>query len=78
MNDRIWPTLTPFFSFSFRYNLWYFAKLLCERFRYIIWRKQVLDKMEKEKEFTDWTIEMRRKVNEGIARCLKKVGFLKK
>lgn len=53
-------------------------KTIEERIRLLIWRQQVLNKIEEERQFSDWTIEMGRKVNKGIAQRLKKEGFLKK
>lgn len=40
------------------------------------WKKEMLKKLEQEKEFEVWCVEMGRKVNEGIAKQLKKEGLL--
>ena len=40
------------------------------------WKKEMLKKLEQEKEFEVWCVKMGRKVNEGIAKQLKKEGLL--
>ncbi len=40
------------------------------------WKKEMLKKLEQEKEFEAWCVEMGKKVNEGIAKQLKKEGLV--
>ena len=40
------------------------------------WKKEMLKKLEGDKEFEDWCVEMGRKVNKGVAERLKKERLL--
>ena len=40
------------------------------------WKKEMLKKLEQEKEFESWCVEMGKKVNTGIAKQLKKEGLV--
>lgn len=44
----------------------------------LAWKREMLAKLKQEDDsgFTDWTIEMGRKVNKGVAERLKKEGLL--
>ena len=51
-------------------------KLLEEKVKQLAWKEEMLARLRKEDEsgFTEWTIRMGRKLNEGIAKRLKKEG----
>jgi len=49
---------------------------LLEKTAELSWKQETLKKLEQDKEFEDWCVETGRKVNEGIAKRLKKEGLL--
>ena len=55
----------------------FIRKCIEERTKQLAWREEMLAKLKKEDEsgFTKWTVEMGRKVNEGMAKRLKKEGL---
>ena len=53
-------------------------KIIEEKIKQLTWKQEMLKRVEDEKDFTRWTVEMGGKVNEGIAKRLKKEGLLGK
>ena len=51
-------------------------KLLIKKIHELAWKEEMSKQLKEEEEFTDWTVEMGRKVNEGIASRLKKEGLI--
>ena len=47
-------------------------KLLEAKIKELIWKEEMLEKLEKDKEFENWTIEMGEKVNKNIAKKIEK------
>lgn len=47
-----------------------------QKAKQLSWKERMLKKLEHDKEFENWAVEMGRKVNEGIARRLKKERLL--
>lgn len=41
------------------------------------WKEEMKRKFAEEKDFTNWTVEIGRKVNQGVAERLKKEGYIK-
>ena len=52
-------------------------KTIEEQVKHLLWKNEMLKKLKQEDEsgFTEWTVEMGRKVNAGIAQRLKKEGL---
>ncbi len=51
-------------------------KSIEQKTRELAWKEEMLKKLEQDKEFEDWCVEMGKKVNEGVAKRLKKDGLL--
>lgn len=49
---------------------------IIEKTKELSWKQETLKKLEQDREFEGWCIEMGRKVNKGIAERLKKEGLL--
>ena len=49
---------------------------IIEKTEELSWKEETLKKLEQDKEFEDWCVEMGRKVNKGIAERLKKERLL--
>jgi len=49
---------------------------IIEKTKELSWKEETLKKLEQDKPFENWCVEMGRKVNEGIAERLKKEGLL--
>ena len=47
-----------------------------QKVKQLSWREEMLKKLEKDKDFEEWCIEMGEKVNKGIAERLKKERLL--
>ena len=43
----------------------------------MVWKEEMKKRFAEEKDFTDWTVEMSRKVNHGVSERLKKEGYIK-
>jgi len=51
-------------------------KSIEQKARQLAWKEEMLKKLKQDKEFEDWAVEMGRKVNEGVAKRLKKERLL--
>ncbi len=54
----------------------FIRRLIEQKVKQLSWRDEMLKKLEKDKEFEEWCVEMGEKVNKGIADRLKKEGLL--
>ena len=52
-------------------------KIIEEEIKKRLWKEEMLKKLESEKDFTAWTVELGRKVKKDIVKRLKKEGHLK-
>jgi len=52
-------------------------KMIEEKVKQLTWKEEILKKIDREREFTEWSVEMGRKAKKGIAKKLKKEGLLK-
>lgn len=51
-------------------------KAIIEKTTELTWKEEMLKKLEKEKDFEAWAIEMGKKVNKDVAKAIKKKGLI--
>jgi len=51
-------------------------KMLIEKINYLSWKEETLKQLKKEEKFTDWTVEMGRKMKSARLKELKEKGIL--
>jgi len=51
-------------------------KTLIEKINHLVWKEETLKELEREESFTDWTVEMGRKMKSERLKELKKKGNL--
>ncbi len=54
----------------------FIRKVIIEKTEELSWKEEMLKKLEQDKEFEDWCVEMGRRVNKGVAERLKKEELL--
>jgi len=54
----------------------FIRKVIIEKTEELSWEEEMLKKLEQDKDFEGWCIEMGEKVNKGIAERLKEEGLL--